>query len=134
LTFGITRRLCGAAATGLLVLAGCSFPGGDDPVVDPTRLPAASSPPSGTKDPADDPALASFYGQRLSWSDCADDQECSSLTVPVDWASPASGTTKIALLRTPAAGKRIGSLVVNPGGPGASGKQYAQLAYHAFGR
>jgi pimeloyl-ACP methyl ester carboxylesterase len=135
LKFGIQRRLTGAAVAGVLVLAGCAFPGGEEgPDVDPTRLPAASAPPSGTKDPADDPALKSFYGQQLSWSDCADDQECAELTVPVDWAQPAGATTKVALLRTPASGKRIGSLVVNPGGPGAPGKTYAQLAYQAFGR
>ena len=133
--FGTNRRLCGAAVAGLLVLAGCSFPGTEDgPDVDPTRLPAASSPPSGTQDPATDPAYARYYDQRLTWSDCGEGQECATLTVPLDWAKPAGATVKVAVLREPAAGKRIGSLVVNPGGPGVSGKAYAKVARQAFGR
>jgi pimeloyl-ACP methyl ester carboxylesterase len=135
LKFGNRRRLCGAAVAGILVLAGCSFPGTDEgPDVDPTQLPVAGSPPAGTKDPAADPALARYYGQRLAWSGCGDDLECASLTVPLDWAKPGGGDVKVALLRRPADGKRIGSLVVNPGGPGVSGKAYAQAADRAFGR
>jgi pimeloyl-ACP methyl ester carboxylesterase len=135
LKFGTNRRLCGAAVAVLLVLAGCSFPGAEDgPDVDPTRLPAASSPPSGTQDPATDPAYARYYDQRLTWSDCGEGQECATLTVPLDWAKPAGATVKVAVLREPATGKRIGSLVVNPGGPGVSGKAYAKVARQAFGR
>ncbi len=134
--FGTQRRLLGAVVAGVLVLAGCSFPGSDaGPDVDPTRLPAAGTPPSGVKDPAADPALARYYGQKLSWAGCGeDDQECASLAVPLDWAKPGGGDIRIALLKQPAAGKRIGSLVVNPGGPGVSGKAYAAAANQAFGR
>jgi pimeloyl-ACP methyl ester carboxylesterase len=136
LKFGIQRRLPGAMVAALLVLAGCSFPGSDEgPDVDPTRLPAAAAPPSGTKDPAGDPALASFYDQRLTWSGCGEgDQECATLKVPLDWSRPAGDAIGVAVLRQPAGGKRIGSLVVNPGGPGVSGKAYAQAAFQAFGR
>ena len=56
------------------------------------------------------------------------------MIVPLDWSKPGGGDVKIALLREPAAGKRIGSLVVNPGGPGVSGKAYAAAARQAFGR
>jgi pimeloyl-ACP methyl ester carboxylesterase len=118
-----------------MLLAACSFPGSDDgPDVDPTPLPAASSPPAGKADPANDPALKRFYGQKLSWGDCGDDFECANLTVPLDWSQPGGRTTRIALLRLPASGKKLGSLVVNPGGPGVSGKAYAQVANNAFGR
>jgi pimeloyl-ACP methyl ester carboxylesterase len=135
LKLGIHRRLSGAVLAGILVLAGCSFPGtGGGPDVDPTQLPAASSPPAGTNDPSTDPALSRFYSQRLSWSRCGDGEECATLTVPLDWARPAGPAIKVALLREPAGGKRIGSLVVNPGGPGVSGKAYAQAAHQAFGR
>src|SRR4030095_6963020 len=54
--------------------------------------------------------------------------------VPLDWAKRAGATVKVAVLREPATGKRIGSLVVNPGGPGVSGKAYAKVARQAFGR
>lgn len=49
---------------------------------------------------------------------------CGTLKVAADWADPHNGKTfDIALMRARAAGQtnRIGSLVVNPGGPGASG-------------
>ncbi|HEY8474790.1 MAG TPA: alpha/beta hydrolase [Natronosporangium sp.] len=50
--------------------------------------------------------------------------ECATVPVPQDWSNPDSGETfDIALVRVRGddAENRIGSLVVNPGGPGASG-------------
>jgi pimeloyl-ACP methyl ester carboxylesterase len=54
--------------------------------------------------------------------------ECATLPVPQDWAEPDSGETfDIALVRISATDpeQRIGSLIVNPGGPGASGMDAA---------
>ncbi|SCE27957.1 MULTISPECIES: alpha/beta hydrolase [unclassified Streptomyces] len=76
-------------------------------------------------DPASRPDLKPFYGQRLQWADCATDgYECARLTVPLDYAHPGNGRTFVLpVARTAATGpaKRIGSLVYNPGGPGAGG-------------
>ncbi|MCV7424160.1 alpha/beta hydrolase [Mycobacterium yunnanensis] len=47
--------------------------------------------------------------------------QCGNLTVPVDYAKPDGATANLALIRFPATGQKIGSLVVNPGGPGESG-------------
>ncbi|WP_026129358.1 alpha/beta hydrolase [Nocardiopsis prasina] len=50
--------------------------------------------------------------------------ECGTLTVPLDHAAPDGDTVDLALARRPASGpadERIGSLVINPGGPGESG-------------
>ena len=57
------------------------------------------------------------------WSPCGDDLQCGSVSVPLDYDRPDGGTIKIALERRPAAdpADRIGSLVINPGGPGTSG-------------
>lgn len=81
--------------------------------------------------------LERFYGQSLTWGDCVPfartdddrntfknpDARCARLTVPLDYANPGGATATLALLRMPATdqGRRIGSLVINPGGPGASG-------------
>jgi len=48
--------------------------------------------------------------------------------VPLDYAHPDKGTISIALNRKPATDKanRIGSVLTNPGGPGASGIQFLQ--------
>ncbi|MFI9598073.1 alpha/beta hydrolase [Nonomuraea sp. NPDC052265] len=64
----------------------------------------------------------------LGWSDCGDGFECGKLPVPLDHGEPDGEQLELAVVRLPAAGDRIGSLVVNPGGPGASGVEYARAA------
>ena len=51
--------------------------------------------------------------------------DCARLEVPLDYADPDGQTAQIAVLRQRASGERIGSLVINPGGPGASGTSAA---------
>ena len=57
------------------------------------------------------------------WSACGDDLQCGTVTVPLDYARPTGRTIAIAVERHPAddPAQRIGSLVINPGGPGTSG-------------
>jgi pimeloyl-ACP methyl ester carboxylesterase len=59
--------------------------------------------------------------------------ECATIDVPQDWAAPEGDTFEIALLRARHndQGDRIGSLVLNPGGPGGSGVDLA--VYLSFG-
>ena len=71
--------------------------------------------------------LASYYTQRLDWSRCDEGLQCTWLTVPRDYANPSGPTFRLRVSRTVASGpaaKRQGSLVVNPGGPGASGLDF----------
>ncbi len=103
----------------------------------PSITPSPSPTPSPSADgplPATDPALARFYGQKISWRDCGSNQ-CGTLTVPLDYADPGRKTIRIALLRVPAGDpdQRLGSLVVNPGGPGGSGVDYAAAGRLQFG-
>jgi pimeloyl-ACP methyl ester carboxylesterase len=51
--------------------------------------------------------------------------QCGHLTVPVDYSKPQGGSADLALVRFPATGDKIGSLVINPGGPGGSGVDLA---------
>ncbi|MEU7475861.1 alpha/beta hydrolase [Lentzea sp. NPDC042327] len=82
------------------------------------------------------PGLEKYYGQQLAWQDCAPfattgtsrqaygskrDVECTRLQVPLDYAKPEGDTITIGVLRYRATGQKIGSLLTNPGGPGASG-------------
>ena len=80
------------------------------------------------------PGLGRFYAQTLSWGPCAsfagpDDRtsfaekryDCARLEVPLDYANPEGRTAQLGVLRLKATGDKIGSLVINPGGPGASG-------------
>jgi pimeloyl-ACP methyl ester carboxylesterase len=100
--------------------------GADDaPRVLPTPSPTTPPPASVTEAPR--PALEEFYSQRIDWQPCEgdDDQDCGTLTVPIDYSEPRGETIDLALLRVPASGARVGSMVVNPGGPGAPGTSYA---------
>ncbi|MBV8966003.1 MAG: alpha/beta hydrolase [Mycobacteriaceae bacterium] len=64
-------------------------------------------------------------GSPVSWRPCAKGAECGELAVPIDYDNPGSGTATVALIRFRATGDRIGSLLLNPGGPGGSGVQFA---------
>ena len=63
----------------------------------------------------------------LTWSSCYGDFQCATLNVPIDYSNQSLGQFDIAVVRyrDPNQHNRIGSLVVNPGGPGVSGVQYA---------
>jgi hypothetical protein len=69
----------------------------------------------------------------IAWQACGHIQ-CASLPVPLDDAHPTGRKIKLALARRPANGKRIGVLVTNPGGPGASGLALVQDAAAVFSR
>jgi pimeloyl-ACP methyl ester carboxylesterase len=70
------------------------------------------------------PASAAEAGS-VDWKPCADAPgvDCGTVTVPIDWAHPDRGTTSIALARRKATdpAKRIGSVLMDPGGPGGPG-------------
>ncbi len=78
--------------------------------------------------------LARFYEQDLDWRNCGANQ-CSRLEVPLDYSDPDGKVIELAVLRAPAKqrGKRVGQLVVNPGGPGGSGVDYAASGSFSFG-
>jgi pimeloyl-ACP methyl ester carboxylesterase len=59
----------------------------------------------------------------LHWTACGGGLECGRLTVPLDYGNPGGGTVSVAVIRLPASnpGQRVGSLLINPGGPGRSG-------------
>lgn len=139
-----TRRPCRHLGTGPLVAAvvavtllaaSCtSTPSQAGPSTSPSGSTAIGR-ASSVADPAADPRLARYYEQTLDWRPCesasgAPDFQCARLTVPVDYAEPGGATTYLALTRLPAAdpAARIGSLIVNPGGPGGSGVEYAGYA------
>jgi pimeloyl-ACP methyl ester carboxylesterase len=62
----------------------------------------------------------------LTWTDCGGGFQCATVQAPLDYAHPDSGTIGIAISRKPATDQshRIGSVLTNPGGPGASGIQF----------
>ncbi len=101
--------------------------GGSDPASPEVVKPTATAMPSTP------PALASFYGQKLRWSTCSGGR-CAWLKVPLDYARPGGETVDIAVYMEAATDKKavVGDLVVNPGGPGQSGIQYAAASSYVF--
>ncbi|MGW0821900.1 alpha/beta hydrolase [Streptomyces sp. NPDC002845] len=80
-------------------------------------------------------ALSPYYEQKLGWRDCGvPGFQCATMTAPLDYAKPASGDIRLAVARKKATGpgERLGSLLVNPGGPGGSAIGYLQ-AYAGIG-
>lgn len=109
-------RVVAAVVVGALVLAGCS------PAKHQAAAPTA---PAATDVPAD---LQRFYTQELEWVACGELQ-CATAIAPLDWADPTGDTITLALSRQPAlGGEAIGSLLLNPGGPGASGIDFLESA------
>lgn len=100
-----------------LILAGCSATDEKSKVVEPAFS-----------------ALAEYEQQKLDWSECYDYFDCAELRVPIDYQDLSVGTFRISVLRSAAKDqdRRIGSIVVNPGGPGGSGVDYAYNAEYAF--
>ncbi|WP_425484556.1 alpha/beta hydrolase [Haloechinothrix aidingensis] len=81
--------------------------------------------------------LDEYYGQGITWEECGPyatsemaermlndpDAQCARIDVPLDYSEPDGETISIGVSRIPASNQeeRIGSLVFNPGGPGAAG-------------
>ncbi|MFV0134538.1 alpha/beta hydrolase [Streptomyces sp. HMX87] len=81
-------------------------------------------------------AFSPYYEQQLSWRDCGvPGFQCTTMKAPLDYAKPSDGDVRLAVARKKATGpgKRLGSLLVNPGGPGGSAigylQQYAGIGY-----
>jgi pimeloyl-ACP methyl ester carboxylesterase len=62
----------------------------------------------------------------LTWSDCQGGFQCTTVQAPLDYAHPNAGTIGIAISRKRATdtANRIGSVLINPGGPGVSGTDW----------
>ncbi len=75
-------------------------------------------------------SFADYQNQKLTWIKCGGPFLCTDLTVPVNYGKPGGERMQLSLVKYPATDKkkRLGSLFVNPGGPGASGVEYAYAA------
>lgn len=93
--------------------------------------PYAAADPDVRSDAGEIPdGLEDFYAQQIEWGSCdgfstdgsdLGTLECAKVNVPVDYGDPQGQTAQIAVSRRAATGEKVGSLLVNPGGPGASG-------------
>ncbi|GGW55454.1 alpha/beta hydrolase [Streptomyces xantholiticus] len=113
------------ATVGLLV-SGCTAAGPSS---------GESDAPGAAGRAAPSAALKPYYGQKLDWRECGvPGFECATMKAPLDYADPEGDSIELAVSRAKATGpgKRLGSLLVNPGGPGGSAVGYLQ-AYAGIG-
>jgi pimeloyl-ACP methyl ester carboxylesterase len=140
------QRLLGVTVAALLaVLAACSAGPKDEAeqassapspssAATPTpELPADGRPlqpipdvkPEGFTDPPPGKGVARYEKQQLNWESCGHGFSCSTMLVPLDYANPDGTAITLLVAKRPATGsKRLGSLFINPGGPGGSGVGY----------
>jgi pimeloyl-ACP methyl ester carboxylesterase len=135
----VTRR--SAAATALaavaLLLAACS----SSPAPRAASTTAATSttttttvaPSTTTTVPAGTTGSGTIPPATITWSACDLRFECGTLAVPVSYGDPAEGVIHISVIELPSAEPDpIGDVVLNPGGPGASGIQYLEQSWTGF--
>ncbi|MBM9508771.1 alpha/beta hydrolase [Actinacidiphila acididurans] len=107
----LAAGLAGALAAGLLAAG----------------APVARAGMVGAQSRAAQPDLRPYYKQSVVWGGCPGAQprtaKCGDVTVPADYADPGGQTLQLAVSRIPATGPgpRLGSLLVNFGGPGLPG-------------
>ena len=116
---GGSRSTARLLLTGAMTLALAACGASSSVEVAPIPVPSVSSAPA--------TGLDVFYGQEVTWKNCGD-ADCTTVKVPLDYANPGGSTLKLAVTRVRATGKAIGSLFVNPGGPGGSAFDYAKAA------
>ncbi len=96
----------------------------------PSALPVAGATPEPGAGQTPNPAPPRAAAAPQNWGSCSlflpdptdvpATARCTTVAVPVDYRNPGGAQAKLAVIRVPATGRRIGSLLVNPGGPGAS--------------
>jgi pimeloyl-ACP methyl ester carboxylesterase len=123
---GPRRRRAASLLALLLVAAACTSDGGPPPVTAPADTTATSAPATTTTTtsvPIPEPAP-------IAWRACGA-FDCATVTVPIDYLDPATGTIDLAVIRRPADDptRRIGSVIINPGGPGSSGVRRVQRGF-----
>lgn len=114
---GLRVRVWAALSAGAVLLMGCTTEGG------------------GTEQ--DTARSGDLFERRLDWQECETGlpgSECAVFEVPLDYDDPDGERIEIAVKRVPATGDDVlGSLVINPGGPGGSGYDFVDHSPYAIG-
>lgn len=109
----------------LVSLVGCSSASSSDTTTGDKKITATS--------------VAPAVGGSINWKSCTEDDldptMCATFKVPYDYNKPSVGQFSLKLVKHPASkpAKRIGSMLVNPGGPGFGGSFLAEDVTSYFG-
>ncbi|MEV4640896.1 alpha/beta hydrolase [Actinoplanes sp. NPDC049548] len=137
----LTLRLLAASVAGLVLAGGAAVPAvaapGTSVTASGTSVTAPGTPVAGM-DAAGSAVTSALEARRvgavatphLRWYACYSWAQCATAHVPLDYDNPHGEQTTVALLRVRAKDQRhrIGSLFVNPGGPGSSATSFALVA------
>jgi hypothetical protein len=119
-----------------LVIPACSS-GGDDGSAPATESGASSTTRPGSGSTSSSTSLPPVPTPTLAWENCGENLDCATLIAPLDYRRPTetAGQVKLPVVRHRALSskKRIGSLIVNPGGPGFGGTYLARGARSLYG-
>src|SRR5262249_23666751 len=116
---------------GALLIAGCSSPSGHTGAA---TSPSAAASGGGSSAAGGSgtlpPPIAGYDAQKLTWRAPPTGVQGPQLLAPLDYPRPGWRRFSLPVIKLPATdpAHRIGSLVINPGGPGGSGIQYALQA------
>ena len=111
------------ASAAVFFLSGC-VPGAEEP--EPPPVDSVDWTPCSSDSDLDE---APDWGGDPDWLETL---ECGTVAVPLDHGDPEGATVGLALARQPASGRadeRIGSLVLNPGGPGEPGVEMLDFPF-----
>ncbi len=109
-----------ALTAAALLLSGCLYS-----VIPPSAPVSTASLPPDTDGVASE--LLPYYQQQLTWAPCGDTFDCTRVRAPLDWTDPSAAEIELSMIRQRATGgEAIGSLLINPGGPGAAGVQFVR--------
>ncbi|MBE6476331.1 MAG: alpha/beta hydrolase [Actinomyces succiniciruminis] len=137
--FKVPGRRALAALTAVFAAAGLVACDSPLPGSGPNPSPAARATASTSAVPA---GLEDFYAQDVDWYPCANvgmdeadgdaDYSCAYVTAPLDYDDPDGQTIDLAMKRRAATDDAIGTLFINPGGPGGSGVDLVESAKGYF--
>ncbi|MDR1236672.1 MAG: alpha/beta fold hydrolase [Propionibacteriaceae bacterium] len=96
-----------------------AIPGPDRP-----SYPPSDAKPAGFTTAPKGAGLSGYLLQKIKWKKCSGG-ECATVLAPLDYSHPAEQALTLSLKRIKASkSPKIGTLFINPGGPGASGVEY----------
>lgn len=125
-------KLVALVALSMLALTGCTTEGG---TVGPAPTPSSSADATNPEDITPVPqGFEEFYAQSPQWTECDGSFLCSTIEAPMDWDDPNSEAIEIAVqFHHASGGDAMGTILLNPGGPGASGIELVSYAPQYFG-
>lgn len=127
-------RVSAASIAAVFALTGCSafLDGFAAGLSEATTTATPTQSESSSPDGGNRGDVESFYAQGVTWDACWGQFECAEIEAPLDWENPSAGEVTLSMIRSKV-NRPLGSLLVNPGGPGGSGVDYVVNAFTFLG-